>query len=300
MKRKNEVLVGLLLLLGGAIAVFGSIWLVRGSLGKGYPLYARFPWGAGLKPGQPVLLAGVTAGSIADVEYDPKGTVRVTLRMAKDFHVPKGSMASSIPVGFFGDRAIAIEPIIGVTDMILEGDSIKVNKSGATTDEVIATGDSIAKDIRGITLPLRQQLADSGGVQDIREILRSTSALTRQLNGVIIAQNVQLTAAMASVNRSLRSLERTTSALDSMRVDSLSRNAGRATANVAAITDSLRHTIQSLNTTMARLEHGEGTAGKLLTDSLLYNDMRRLVTRLDSVTADFKRDPRKYIKFSVF
>ena len=300
MKRKNEVLVGLLLLLGGAIAVFGSIWLVRGSLGKGYPLYARFPWGAGLKPGQPVLLAGVTAGSVADVEYDPKGTVRVTLRMAKDFHVPKGSVASSISVGFFGDRAIAIEPIIGVTDMILEGDSIKVNKSGATTDEVIATGDSIAKDIRGITLPLRQQLADSGGVQDIREILRSTSALTRQLNGVIIAQNVQLTAAMASVNSSLRSLERTTSALDSMRVDSLSRNAGRATANVAAITDSLRHTIQSLNTTMARLEHGEGTAGKLLTDSLLYNDMRRLVTRLDSVTADFKRDPRKYIKFSVF
>jgi phospholipid/cholesterol/gamma-HCH transport system substrate-binding protein len=91
MKRSNEILVGLLLLLGGAIAIFGSIWLVRGSLGKGYPLYARFPWGAGLKPGQPVLLAGVTAGSIADVEYDPKGTVRVTLRMSKGFNVPKAA-----------------------------------------------------------------------------------------------------------------------------------------------------------------------------------------------------------------
>ena len=300
MKRTNEVMVGLLLLVGGAIAIFGSIWLVRGSLSQGYPLYARFPWGAGLKPGQPVLLAGVTAGSIADVEYDPKGTVRVMLRMTKSFHVPKGSTAQSIPVGFFGDRAVAIEPIIGVTEMIAEGDSIVVSKSGATTDEVIATGDSIAKDIRSITLPLKRQLIDSGGVQDIREILRSTSALTKQLSGVIIAQNVQLTAAMTSVNRSLKALERTAGALDSMRVDSLSRNAGRATANVAAITDSLRHTMQSLNATMARLERGEGTAGKLLTDSLLYSDVRRLVTRLDSVTADFKRDPRKYIKFSVF
>jgi phospholipid/cholesterol/gamma-HCH transport system substrate-binding protein len=300
MKRSNEILVGLLLLLGGAIAIFGSIWLVRGSLGKGYPLYARFPWGAGLKPGQPVLLAGVTAGSIADVEYDPKGTVRVTLRMSKGFNVPKGSTAQSIPVGFFGDRAIAIEPIIGVTDFIAEGDSVIVSKSGATTDEVIATGDSIAKDIRAITLPLRNQMADSGGVQDIREILRSTSALTKQLNGVILAQNVQLTAAMTSVNRSLRSLERTASALDSLRVDSLQRNAGRATANVAAITDSLRQTMHALNVTMSRLERGEGTAGKLLSDTLLYNDVRRLVTRLDSVTADFKRDPRKYIKFSVF
>jgi phospholipid/cholesterol/gamma-HCH transport system substrate-binding protein len=300
MKRSNELLVGLLLLVGGAIAVFGSIWLVRGRLSQGYPLYARFPWGAGLKPGQPVLLAGVTAGSVADVEYDPKGTVRVTLRMTKGFQVPKGSTAQSIPVGFFGDRAIAIEPVIGAREFIAEGDSVVVSKSGATTDEVIATGDSIARDIRAITLPLRQQLADSGGVQDIREILRSTSALTKQLNGVIIAQNVQLTAAMTSVNRSLRALERTAASLDSVRVDSLTRNAGRATANVAAITDSLQHTMQSLNATMSRLERGEGTAGKLLTDTLLYNDVRRLVSRLDSVTADFKRDPRKYIKFSVF
>jgi phospholipid/cholesterol/gamma-HCH transport system substrate-binding protein len=300
MKRSNEVLVGLLLLLGGAIAVLGSIWLVRGSLARGYPLYARFPWGAGLKPGQPVLLAGVTAGSIADVTYDPKGTVQVTLRISKGFRVPQGSVASSIPVGFFGDRAIAIEPPKNVSEYIPEGDSLIVSKASATTDEVISTADSITKDIRGITLPLRQQLSDSGGVQDIREILRSTSALTVQLNSVIAAQNAQLTLAMASVNRSLKALERTTSALDSMRVDSLSRNAGRATANVAAITDSLRQTMQSLNATMARLERGDGTAGKLLTDSLLYNDVRRLVTRLDSVTADFKRDPRKYIKFSVF
>ena len=117
---------------------------------------------------------------------------------------------------------------------------------------------------------------------------------------MIIAQNAQLAIAMSSVNRSLKALERTTSALDSMRVDSLTRNAGRASANVAAITDSLRITIQSLNTTMGRLERGQGTAGKLLTDSLLYMDVRRLVTRLDSVTADFKKDPRKYIKFSVF
>jgi phospholipid/cholesterol/gamma-HCH transport system substrate-binding protein len=300
MKRSNEVLVGLLLLLGGAIAVFGSIWLVRGSLAKGYPLYARFPWGAGLKPGQPVLLAGVTAGSVADVEYDPKGTVRVTLRMTNGFRVPQGSTAQSIAVGFFGDRAIAIEPRVGVTEFIPEGDSLVVSKSGATTDDVIATGDSIARDIRGITLPLRQQLADSGGVQDIREILRSTSELTKQLNAVIVAQNAQLTLAMTSVNKSLKALERTSSALDSLRVDSLTRNAGRTTANVAAITDSLRRTMQSLNATMTRLERGEGTAGKILTDSALYLDVRRLVTRLDSVTADFKKDPRRYLKFSVF
>jgi hypothetical protein len=40
--------------------------------------------------------------------------------------------------------------------------------------------------------------------------------------------------------------------------------------------------------------------GKLMNDPALYNDVRSLVTRLDSLTADFKKNPRKYIKLSIF
>jgi hypothetical protein len=32
----------------------------------------------------------------------------------------------------------------------------------------------------------------------------------------------------------------------------------------------------------------------------MYRDTRALLQRLDSLTADFQRNPRKYIKFSVF
>jgi phospholipid/cholesterol/gamma-HCH transport system substrate-binding protein len=300
MKRTNEILVGLLLIVGAAIAVVGSIWLVRGSLAQGYPLFARFPWGEGLKPGQPVLLAGVTAGSVADVEYDPTGTVRVRLRMNSGFKVPKGSVVSSIPVGFFGDKAIAIEPPRNVTETVASGDSLAVKAGGATTDNIIATGDSIARDIRGITLPLRQQMADSGGITEIRDLLRNYNGLARQLNSTVTAQNANLSVALASVTRSLRALERTTASLDSLRMDSLSRNAGRSAANVALLTDSLRATIHTLNGALSKLDSGTGTAGKLLSDSLLYLDLRRVTLRVDSVLADFKQNPRRYLKFSVF
>ena len=37
-----------------------------------------------------------------------------------------------------------------------------------------------------------------------------------------------------------------------------------------------------------------------MNDPGLYNDLRRLSSRLDTLTADFKANPRKYIKFSVF
>ena len=48
------------------------------------------------------------------------------------------------------------------------------------------------------------------------------------------------------------------------------------------------------------LERGEGTAGKLLRDTLLYNDLRNVVTHVDSVLADLKANPRKYINLSIF
>ena len=83
MKRRDEVLVGIFLTVAVAIALLGTLWLVRGGLSSGYPLYARFAWGQNLKPGQPVLLAGVNVGAVADV------TLRDDALNARNAFVPE-------------------------------------------------------------------------------------------------------------------------------------------------------------------------------------------------------------------
>ena len=107
MKRRDEVLVGILLTVGVVIAVLGTIWLVRGGFSSGYPLYARFKWGAGVKQGQAVRLAGVQVGVVSDVELDPKGTILIEMSIEKDYQVPANSKAAVVPVGIFGDQEIA-------------------------------------------------------------------------------------------------------------------------------------------------------------------------------------------------
>ena len=49
------------------VLILGTLWLARGKLKPGYPLYTRFAWGQNLKQGQPVLLAGVSVGYVGDV-----------------------------------------------------------------------------------------------------------------------------------------------------------------------------------------------------------------------------------------
>src|SRR5512140_1362895 len=107
-KRRDEVLVGLLLMAAIAIGLGGTIWIARGGLSKGYSMYSRFPWGAGLKPGQPVLLAGVQVGFVDQVKLIPDGTITVTFQVQNEFQIPEGTTAAVEPNGIFGDQLIAL------------------------------------------------------------------------------------------------------------------------------------------------------------------------------------------------
>ena len=115
----------------------------------------------------------------------------------------------------------------------------------------------------------------------------------QELSKVAEEQNAELTRTQAS-------LRRMASVVDSAQIDSTVKAYRSAATNAQALATDLRTTTARLNTTLDKIDHGEGTAAKLMNDPAMYNDVRSLVTRLDSLTADFKKNPRKYIKLSIF
>ena len=133
MKRRDEVLVGVFITVAVAIALLGTLWLVRGGLSSGYPLYTRFAWGQNLKQGQPVLLAGVNVGDVGDVKLRDDGYLDVMLRVNDDVKVPKDSTATVKPVGIFGDAAIALTPQGAEHDLLRAGRH-GAGRDRATTD----------------------------------------------------------------------------------------------------------------------------------------------------------------------
>lgn len=60
------------------------------------------------------------------------------------------------------------------------------------------------------------------------------------------------------------------------------------------------NSVKSIEELTNKVKGGEGTAGKLLTDKELYERMNRMVGDVDALVKDFKENPRKYIKFSIF
>ena len=293
MRRRNEVLVGILLTVATIIGVVGTIWLVRGGLEGGYPLYARFKWGENLRNGQPVLLAGVNVGYVEDVSLRDDGTLFVSLRVRDEYKVPQGTTATVQSVGIFGDAAIALRPAGPNTLKLAEGDTVPSGTPAPGIPELLARVDSVGRNVHDITRTFEVQLVDEGGILDLRRAMENTNRLVLQLNSIAAEQSRQLTAATSA-------LRRTAQAVDSAAVDSTVRNLQRTSANVASITAELQKTSLQLNSVLAKVDSGEGSAAKLINDPGLYNDLRTLTQRLDSLTADFKKNPRRYINLEIF
>lgn len=293
MKKRDEVLVGLLLVVTIVVAVLGSLWLARGGLAKGYPLYAKFPWGAGLKQGQPVWLVGVSVGYVDDVDLEQNGILITTLRITGDYKVPLGSKATVVPNGIFGDMAVALTPERPNPRSFNPGDTVPVGPTTPGIAQITAKADSIARSVNTVTRALEQEMVAAGGLRDMRQAIAGTNRLIADFSSIAAEQSRQLSATMTS-------LRRAASAVDPAKVDSTMINIRTASANMAAMSAELRATSEKLDLILAKVDSGSGSAAKLLNDPGVYNDVRGVLARVDSLVADVKRNPKRYFNVTVF
>lgn len=293
MKRRDEVLVGIVAVVALVVAILGSLFLARGALAPGYPVYSVFAWGAGLRAGQPVLLSGVTVGYVDDVQFRRDGYLVVAMRIDKSYRVPKSTVARVVPNGVFGDMMVALVPGEMTLEDFAIGDTIPAGAPSVGMGDVLARVDSIGRDLQAITRALNKEFVEERGLADLRATVTNANRLIETLAEVALAQSAELT-------KTQQAFRRVANAVDSAAVDSTVRAMAGAASAVSVLANDLRTTTTRLNGVLQRLEGTEGSAGMLMNDAGLYNDTRRLLTRLDSLTADFQKNPRKYIKLSIF
>lgn len=298
MKRRDEVTVGILVTVAVVVLILGTLWLARGGLKSGYPLYTRFAWGQNLKQGQPVLLAGVSVGYVGDVNLRRDGYLDVMLRIDDQYTIPKGSKATVKPVGIFGDVAVALTPPQPVpATNYATGDTVPPGPSTPDISQIMDRVDSIGQTLSVLTNALKTQVVEAGTLKDIHRTIASAATLSTQLQSVVALQNRNLTETMASFRSAAGHLS---SVADSAQIQATLVNLRQTSENAARLSANLDSTNTAMRKMLTLAQNGNGTVGKLMTDSLLYTDMRRLLIRADSLMADFKANPKKYINLRIF
>jgi phospholipid/cholesterol/gamma-HCH transport system substrate-binding protein len=298
MKRRDEVTVGILITVAVVVLILGTLWLARGGLKTGYPLYTRFAWGQNLKQGQPVLLAGVSVGYVGDVTLRRNGYLDVMLRIDNQFTVPKGSSATVKPVGIFGDVAVALTPPVPVpAASYAPGDTLPPGPPSADIGEIMNRVDSIGQSLSVLARGLQTQVIEAGTLKDFHKAIASMATLSAQLQGVVAEQNRNLTATMASFRDDAHRLSRI---VDSAQVEASVVNFRRSSDNLVRFTAGLDSTNAQVRALIAEAQRGNGNVAKLLGDTAFYHNLVHAVASMDSLVADIKANPRKYINVHIF
>jgi len=145
----------------------------------------------------------------------------------------------------------------------------------------------------GLDRALRNFTDDGGGIADLRKTLEASNKLVTELSGIAATEGRQLSEITGKLDHAV-------SGLDSATIDSTIQNLKATSANAKTLTNNLASTTAHLDEVMAKVDTGGGSTGKLINDPALYNNVNMLLTRLDSLTADFKQHPKKYVRLSIF
>ena len=296
MKRRDEVWVGIFVTVATIVAVIGIIWLTNGGLSSGYPLYAKFAWGQNLKKGHPILLAGQEVGHVADVELKP-GYLDVELAIDNDQRIPRGSTASVIPVGIFGDVAIAFKPPLPLPATNYNaGDTVPVGAGPPDMGAILARVDTIGTSVARLATAIENEFVKNGGLHDLRRLSASLASNSDQLSRVIANQDRNVTVLLADFRQTMH---RFATMIDSAQVDSTVRNVRTISANMSRLIQQVDSTNNEMRLLVAKANNGRGSLGMLLNDTTLYTNVRNLVATTDSLLNDFKKDPKKYINVRI-
>lgn len=138
---KNDVWVGLFVLLGAAALLFLSLQaanLLGLNFESGYRVTAKFDNIGGLKPQAAVRSAGVVVGRVESITFDDKTyQARVTLLLQERYAFPKDSSLKILTSGLLGEQYIGIEA--GADEKNLAaGDTVAATQSALVLENLIS------------------------------------------------------------------------------------------------------------------------------------------------------------------
>lgn len=328
-RRRTDVTVGVVVLLGAALILFGIVWLRGGGLGRDrITLQARFRDVGQLLEGNAVKVYGVPIGRVDDIALDPRGGgVIATMRLEEDVRLPEDPVVVLSPESMFGDWqaeivARAEHPEYDYTET--PDPSVLPGYSLPDISRLTAVADRIAQNMA--TLSERFELAfTEETAANIRLAIENIQEVSEQLTGMVggqqraideLAANLrEITATLSGAAETVQAafaqlevavgedrlveivsnIERTTA-----RTDSLTRELMLMSRNLQHASTTADSTLQTLGDMAASVQRGEGSLGRLLTDTMLYVGMRETSLELQALVRDIRENPERYFTVRVF
>ncbi|MFA5329994.1 MAG: MlaD family protein [Prolixibacteraceae bacterium] len=304
---------GVMVLATLAILVWGINYL-KGIdlLKKSSNYYVVYDKIDGLLKSSTITINGYQVGQVTGISFmsDYSGRLLVTLSLQGNFKIAKGSTARIVSSDIMGTKSVKLEIVHSgeyyqpndtipgsIESDLKEQVSMQVLPLKKKAEELIASLDSAMTVVTYVfNQKTRENLAES--FENINKTVANIESASAELNKIMgdgkinsIVNNVDsITNSIKQNSGNISNIIKNMSALS----DSLSK------LNVSPVFAQIHSSIAGIDTIIQKLNMPTSSAGLLLNDPALYQNLNSLAGSLDLLLKDVRNNPKRYVHFSAF
>jgi phospholipid/cholesterol/gamma-HCH transport system substrate-binding protein len=334
MRRTNDYLVGMVVLLVILTLTGATLWVKQTDLGeRRSKVVARFRVVGNARVGNAVVIRGVRAGTIEAIELARGGWVHVRMNLDRSMQLPGTPVVLLNESSLFGEwqatitQRSALPHDETVQAQIAESSGGDDVLPGATLPDIAkltAVAGQIAGDVANVAG--RVEIAfDERAARELRSSIRNFADLSTTLSQTVrshagdldtLSRGMQ--SAVSSLNRTALSAAQIAARVDSSSttgeirqiVDDMSHAAAelrRGSAQIRMMSEQLSKTQGRLDSfltngdaVLVKLNSGQGSLGLLLNDPSLYRNSDSLLTQLRGLVTEVRTNPKKFVSVRIF
>ncbi len=301
MNLSREVKTAILILGCIVIFIFGFSYLKGSSLLKQEKtVHALYQDVEGLVVGANVTISGMNVGKVKQIDFDQSyKKIKVTFSLREDLSFSDQSVAQLYEAGLIGGKAIAILPQYEEGNVIQSGAVLPSEIKPGLTELVNQQIAPLQDKIEGLLTSADSLFAGVSNVMnyDTQNNLKATlenfaktieniNTLTSRVNRIVDANETELNNTLSNISELSGNLNQLTDSLSQAPLNTTLKNFEVTSAQLKKIID--------------RLESGAGSAGKLLYEDELYDNLLKSTKALELLLSDLQAHPKRYVHFSIF
>lgn len=313
MKYSKYVKLGFLIVVSLVILFWGLSYLKGNDFFKKtsyyYVVYERID---GLVESNKVTVNGYQIGQVKSIAFEPGNTGRlvVQLMVNSTFQLPENSIARIISSDIMGTRSINMilsdektyyttnDTIPGAIESDLkEQVSMQVLPIKNKAEQLLSTIDSAITILTVIfNEDARANLSES--FDNINKTIENAESISSDLKDIVSSEKGSLKQIVANIEEITHFLNENTAELEKTINNLSSFSDTLANIEVSPILTNIKIASNQIIEILEKLNDNESTAGLLLNDDELYNELTAFTENLSFLVKDIQANPKRYVQLS--
>ncbi len=289
----SELQVGLLTIAAVVILITGMLWLKNIDLTKGSLVYqVDFSRVEGMQVGDRVQVRGIRMGEVSGMTIMQE-SVRVEVKLEDGVDLREDAQIILGEKGIVGEIVLEIDP--GTGPEVKEGHIFQGRTAGTIAAMTDAAGSALAE-MRVLTGKVSELVEEVKKEGMVVETLTQANETLAKVDDMIESNHSDVKVILENVVATTEALRQL---MDSGKLDRMVDGTSQTMARADSMMVTLGTSVARLDTVLALITDGNGTAAKILHDPMLYDRADSTLASVKRLVDAMRRNPKRFVKLNV-